>query len=273
MKNALKVRRQGKGPVFWVLPGYEAGRSTRTARQGQAGTGGRAPPWGKRQGDTDRPCRGYLLSRGARVDQGAGSNMDTCPQRSHPVPVSTRRVPSHRRNCGGRSYRSEDGDHRPRQGGSGHSARPQRHLRSAADRRVSVALSQVRPQGRQHVCPRHDDPRDPGPHRGNLRRRGIAGPDLRDRRGGHGGSFRLAEPPLGALAIRSSSWTRSGSISASCGAVSNKAVFVALAVLPDGTQDVPGLWLQANEGAKFWARVLGDLRNPIVGETIPRIVS
>ena len=57
------------------------------------------------------------------------------------------------------------------------------------------------------------------------------------------------------------------------GAVSNKAVFVALAVLPDGTRDVLGLWFQANEGAKFWAKVLSDLRNPIVGETIPRIVS
>jgi len=35
------------------------------------------------------------------------------------------------------------------------------------------------------------------------------------------------------------------------GAVSNKAVFVALAILPDGTRDVLGLWFQANEGAKF----------------------
>ena len=34
-----------------------------------------------------------------------------------------------------------------------------------------------------------------------------------------------------------------------------------LAVLPDGTRDVPGLWLQANKGAKFWAKVLSDLRN------------
>jgi len=45
------------------------------------------------------------------------------------------------------------------------------------------------------------------------------------------------------------------------GAVSNKAVFVALAILPDGTRDVLGLWFQANEGAKFWAKVLNDLRN------------
>ena len=45
------------------------------------------------------------------------------------------------------------------------------------------------------------------------------------------------------------------------GAVSNKAFFVALAILPDGTRDVMGLWFQASEGAKFWAKVLNDLRN------------
>ena len=45
------------------------------------------------------------------------------------------------------------------------------------------------------------------------------------------------------------------------GAVSNEAVFVALAILPDGTRDVPGLWVQANEGAKFWTKVLNNLRN------------
>ena len=47
------------------------------------------------------------------------------------------------------------------------------------------------------------------------------------------------------------------------GVVLNKAVFVALAILPDGTRDVLGLWFQANEGAKFWAKVLSDLRNRI----------
>ncbi len=43
--------------------------------------------------------------------------------------------------------------------------------------------------------------------------------------------------------------------------VSNKTAFMALAILPDGTRDVRGLWFQANEGAKFWAKVLNDLRN------------
>lgn len=38
------------------------------------------------------------------------------------------------------------------------------------------------------------------------------------------------------------------------GAVSNKAVFVALAIRPDGTRDVLGLWFQANEVPNFGQR-------------------
>ena len=56
------------------------------------------------------------------------------------------------------------------------------------------------------------------------------------------------------------------------GAVSNKAVFVALAILPDGTRDVLGLWFQANEGAKFWAKVLSDLRNRGVQDILLAVV-
>ena len=56
------------------------------------------------------------------------------------------------------------------------------------------------------------------------------------------------------------------------GAVSNKAVFVALAILPDGTRDVLGLWFQANEGAKFWAKVLNDLRTRGVQDILIAVV-
>jgi putative transposase len=42
------------------------------------------------------------------------------------------------------------------------------------------AVRGVRPQDRQHVRPRQDDPRDPGSHRGHLRRGGLAQPDLGD---------------------------------------------------------------------------------------------
>ncbi|MCA3521298.1 MAG: IS256 family transposase [Rhodobacter sp.] len=56
------------------------------------------------------------------------------------------------------------------------------------------------------------------------------------------------------------------------GVVANKAVFVALAILPDGTRDVLGLWFQANEGAKFWAKVLNDLRNRGVQDILIAVV-
>ena len=56
------------------------------------------------------------------------------------------------------------------------------------------------------------------------------------------------------------------------GAVSNKAVFVALAIRPDGTRDVLGLWFQANEGAKFWSKVLNDLRHRGVQDILIAVV-
>jgi putative transposase len=36
------------------------------------------------------------------------------------------------------------------------------------------------------------------------------------------------------------------------GLVKNKAVYVALALNPDGDKDVLGLWIEQSEGAKFW---------------------
>ena len=45
------------------------------------------------------------------------------------------------------------------------------------------------------------------------------------------------------------------------GLVRSKAVYLALAVLPDGTRDILGLWIEATEGAKFWMRVFNDLRS------------
>ena len=45
------------------------------------------------------------------------------------------------------------------------------------------------------------------------------------------------------------------------GGVSNHAVYVALGVTLEGQKEVLGLWLGENEGAKFWLRVLTELRN------------
>ena len=42
--------------------------------------------------------------------------------------------------------------------------------------------------------------------------------------------------------------------------VRNKAIYLALAVLPDGRRDILGLWIETTEGAKFWMRVFNDLR-------------
>ena len=45
------------------------------------------------------------------------------------------------------------------------------------------------------------------------------------------------------------------------GTVRNKAIYVALGVRPDGTKDVLGLWIEQTEGAKFWLRVMNELRD------------
>lgn len=44
------------------------------------------------------------------------------------------------------------------------------------------------------------------------------------------------------------------------GIVRNKAIYLALGMLPDGTRDILGLWIENTEGAKFWMKVFTDLR-------------
>ena len=45
------------------------------------------------------------------------------------------------------------------------------------------------------------------------------------------------------------------------GFVRNKAVYVALGILPDGTKEILGIWIEQTEGAKFWLRVMNELKN------------
>jgi transposase-like protein len=45
------------------------------------------------------------------------------------------------------------------------------------------------------------------------------------------------------------------------GAVRNKAVYLALGVLRDGTREILGLWIEQTEGAKFWMKVFSDLKS------------
>ena len=42
--------------------------------------------------------------------------------------------------------------------------------------------------------------------------------------------------------------------------VRSKAVYLALGILPDGSKDILGLWIENTEGAKFWMKVFNDLK-------------
>src|ERR1700687_723346 len=56
------------------------------------------------------------------------------------------------------------------------------------------------------------------------------------------------------------------------GLVRNKAVYIALGVQADGTKDILGLWIENTEGAKFWLRVMTELRNQGVGDVLIAVV-
>ena len=56
------------------------------------------------------------------------------------------------------------------------------------------------------------------------------------------------------------------------GFVRNKAVYVALGILPDGTKDILGIWIEQTEGAKFWLRVMNELKNRGVGDILIAVV-
>jgi putative transposase len=56
------------------------------------------------------------------------------------------------------------------------------------------------------------------------------------------------------------------------GMVKNQAVYLALGVAADGTRDVLGLWIEQTEGAKFWLKVMNELRNRGVGDILIAVV-
>src|SRR5512134_167858 len=56
------------------------------------------------------------------------------------------------------------------------------------------------------------------------------------------------------------------------GTVRNKAVYVALGVRADGTKEILGLWIEQSEGAKFWLRVMNELKNCGVEDVLIAIV-
>ena len=47
------------------------------------------------------------------------------------------------------------------------------------------------------------------------------------------------------------------------GLVRNKAIHIALGVRADGSKEILGLWLEQNEGARFWLRVINELKTAV----------
>src|SRR3954466_10282772 len=56
------------------------------------------------------------------------------------------------------------------------------------------------------------------------------------------------------------------------GTVRNKAIYVALGVRHDGTKEVLGLWIEQTEGAKFWLRVMNELKDRGVQDILIAVV-
>lgn len=56
------------------------------------------------------------------------------------------------------------------------------------------------------------------------------------------------------------------------GIVRNKAIYLALGIGRDGTKDVLGLWIEQTEGAKFWLKVMTELKNRGVQDVLVTLV-
>lgn len=56
------------------------------------------------------------------------------------------------------------------------------------------------------------------------------------------------------------------------GLVKNKAVYVALAMTCEGEKEVLGLWIEQTEGAKFWLKVMNELKTRGVGDILIAVV-
>jgi putative transposase len=56
------------------------------------------------------------------------------------------------------------------------------------------------------------------------------------------------------------------------GFVRNKAVYIALGILPDGTKEILGIWIEQTEGAKFWLKVMNELKTRGVADILVAVV-
>jgi putative transposase len=56
------------------------------------------------------------------------------------------------------------------------------------------------------------------------------------------------------------------------GFVRNKAVYIALGILPSGAKEILGIWIEQTEGAKFWLRVMNELKNRGIADILVAVV-
>jgi transposase-like protein len=56
------------------------------------------------------------------------------------------------------------------------------------------------------------------------------------------------------------------------GTVKNKAVYLAIGITKQGTKDILGLWIEQTEGAKFWLKVMTELKNRGVEDVLVCLV-
>ena len=48
------------------------------------------------------------------------------------------------------------------------------------------------------------------------------------------------------------------------GTIRNKAVYLALGFTMEGHKEVLGLWIEQTEGAKFWLRVMNEIKKDLI---------
>lgn len=56
------------------------------------------------------------------------------------------------------------------------------------------------------------------------------------------------------------------------GFVRNKAVYIALGILPGGNKEILGIWIEHTEGAKFWLRVMNEIKNRGIANMLIAVV-
>jgi putative transposase len=133
-------------------------------------------------------------------------------------------------------------------------------VRSAAYSAISASFPRLRRQDHLDVCTGHEHPGDRRALARDLRHGRLGRSHQHDHRRRSRGSRRLAAPTAGSD-LPAGLLRRHHGQDRDEGPVHNKAIYIALGVMADGTKVVPGMWIEQNEGAKFWLRVMNELKN------------